>query len=531
MKGRIVLAQFSEPSNVHTMRYLSGLLRENGYTTTLLSVRPSIIPSTSNPMYREYSLSDKAIDDILELADNAVFFGISLFTFEAHIIKRLYDKISKNINHTPVVVGGPHSILDPFHASFMSDYVCLGDGEEGIIQLADLLISGEDIKSKLGEICTNIYSSSFIRNEKECAIPKKIKESPLLDVKPTFDFDSEYVISNLGVVKITEENAHEFIDDYSTVISRGCVYNCTYCAHESLAQRSGFKKRIKSKNVDSAIEELSYITTKYKWVKRIVFFDPNILANKRENIFAFFEKYKKNINLPFLVSGLTFNQVNEEIFKSLLEAGLSFGIFGIESGSEKTRALFGREHEKLSRIREVDQLIQKLKKTYYFNIQYDIILDVPWETPSEVLKSLHFVSSLKGYDVLDIFSLRLFPGTKLFQKALDEGLIEFKTRDTEYKKTYRGLEANYQNFLFVLLADRMLPCGLALWILTQKNVVTVMRRIFSTKCGVWVFKFYNSLMNLGVRKTIRVKRKIAAMVRALGLIKTVKMLCIYAYKN
>lgn len=503
VNNKIVLFQFGNPAMILTARYLSGILRAKGYDTTIVSITPTYAGVGATWAYSEETLGEEAIRQMQEMAQGALFVGIVLFTFEAHITKRFYESFKKLCPAMPVVVGGPHATLDPHHASQMSDYVCIGDGEQGIVEIAEYFqrrnnqvaatpaYAGRPATPE--SVCTNIYQSAWIRNHPDFATSIVSHESPCLaDIIPTFAFDAEYNISDKGLIRVTPETAPQYIETYATFLSRGCVNNCAYCCHEILANKSGFLRRIKSRQVRSVIEELLEIKKNYLWVKRVVFCDPNILSNKREVIAEFLQEYKQHINLPFTVTGFTFNQMTEDVLRSFLDAGLAHLTLGIQSGAEQTRILLGRNFETLDMIRKRDALMARLKKRHYFSVQYDIILDVPWEESGELRKSIVFVSRLRAYNYLDIFSLRLLPMTKLFMRAVNEGMISFADKEAEYRKTYRAIQCGYENFLFILLRQRLLG-AVSTRLLISWPLVNIMSAVFRTALGA---KIFNGVIHL-----------------------------------
>ena len=170
----------------------------------------------------------------------------------------------------------------------------------------------------------------------------------------------------------------------------------------------------------------------------------------------------------------------------------------------------------------MDELNQRLKKKFNYNVQYDIILDSPWENPDDTLESLAFVSKLKGYDDLDIFSLRLFPGTRLFQKALDEGMFKGKDIEEECRRIYRKLKPTYENFLFLLVRDNFLYEGWTLKIATLPVVLTFMRKVFR-RSGEGIFKVYAGKIFSRIIALKKKAHKLGNIIKTFGIKKTAKI--------
>ena len=196
--------------------------------------------------------------------------------------------------------------------------------------------------------------------------------------------------------------------------------------------------------------------------------------------------------------------------------------FGVESGSEKTRKLYNR-HESQAQILKVDELNVRLKKEFFSRNQYDIIVDSPWEDPDDALDSLLFISKLKGYDFLDIFSLRLMPGSGLFQKALDDGILKQEDIEKENQRVYRAMSYTYENFLFLLMRDNFLREGWFFRIAIRAKTARFMRRFFK-RHGKGMFKLYASKT---VSQAVVLKKRISNvwhLLRTAGLRKTLKIL-------
>lgn len=523
--NKVTLVQFGQNANdAVSARYLSGILRAYGYKVTIVCLGMVKQQGSGQAWdYGYYDISDNAIKELFAISAGSLFIGFTVYSFVAHILKQIYIS-EHNREKIPLVVGGPHPTLDPYNASLFSDYVCVGDAEGSIVQLAQSLSSTKPPAAPdSGQaVSGNIFASYGLRQAKTQEILCGREDQLNLQSFPDYSFESEYYISGQGCEKITPENASRYIDTYATFFSRGCVNNCSFCGHEMIALRSGFQKRIKNKGTAHFIDELKLIRPSYPWVNRVVFFDPNILSNTRESLKIILDAYRSSVGLPLSVTGFTFNQTNAAIYTEFISAGMDSVIFGIESAADKTRKLYNRRESK-QQILEVDALNYRLKQKNRIFVQYDLIVDSPWEDADDTLASVAFVAQLKGYDYLDIFSLRFFPGTKLFQKAIADGILKTEEIDSENRRVYRSMQFTYENFLLLLVRDNFLRNRLLVRIAVSPKLSRIMRKIFK-KSGKHIFGIYASKFPTGLIKIRNKAGKLFSLFRILGAAETFKII-------
>jgi hypothetical protein len=145
---------------------------------------------------------------------------------------------------------------------------------------------------------------------------------------------------------------------------------------------------------------------------------------------------------------------------------------GIQSGSSRTKKLYQRHHSNESVQKAVQQIYEfkdKIKK-----IQFDIILDNPWESDQDLRSTLRFLSHFPVPYQLILFPLMFYPGTDLYDRALREGMIP--SNENEIDRTrHHQFKPTYLNKLFFLLDEcaqrgvRISP--LAMFLLTHPAMV------------------------------------------------------------
>jgi len=207
------------------------------------------------------------------------------------------------------------------------------------------------------------------------------------------------------------------------------------------------QETVRKRGVGNIIDEL--ITAKHElpFINYILINDDDFFIRSENEIEDFARAYKENVGLPLWITGLHVATFNKAKFSMLVDAGLRLIRVGIQSGSEYTKKMYNRHYSNLQVI-AVAKAINKFKnKIASF---YDIILDNPWESEHDLIKTLMLLSSLPIPYGLMLYSLSFFPGTTLYDRAKKEGIIE-DTIDDIYNRNYYVIKPIYLNKLFMLL--------------------------------------------------------------------------------
>jgi radical SAM superfamily enzyme YgiQ (UPF0313 family) len=127
---------------------------------------------------------------------------------------------------------------------------------------------------------------------------------------------------------------------YKTMLSRGCLFECTYCCNSAFKKLYPNQNHIRKRSLDNVLRELVEV----KNAGRIKFVDDHFFSYTEEEIEDFCKKYKKTTNLPLQVIGVAPATFNRKKLALLVDAGLTYLRIGIQSGSENTKKLFKRRH-------------------------------------------------------------------------------------------------------------------------------------------------------------------------------------------
>ena len=410
-------------------RILSACLKKNRHEVNLFFLIANI-----NEQYE-----DSVLDELWDFAQDADLVGISVmtnfFTKAVQLTQGLKER-----GDISVIWGGIHPTLKPVESLKYADMVCLGEGEESLVELAEKIQHREDFLGVHGIWFK--HKGEIIRNETRPLIGD-------LDSIPSQDFDYEthYLLNDGHLQKIDESLLKKYMKGhYTTVASRGCYFDCTYCVNNAL-NKINPGRRIRKRSVANIMTELAIVKKRLPFTRGVQFDDDAFFSYTEEEIKDFAQQYKK-IGLSLAVTGMSPTTVNRKKIQFLIDAGLSATRMGIQTASEYTKKLYKRSHSN-QQIEKAVKLIYEFKDQLSL-IRYDIILDNPWEKDEDLAATLIFLSRLPVPYKLIFYSLTFFPGTELYEKAIREGIIK---DDDVYNKKYGICKKTYMNKLFFLLGE------------------------------------------------------------------------------
>ncbi len=260
-----------------------------------------------------------------------------------------YSTWLKKRFNIPIVAGGPYATLCPEEVikAESIDAVCVGEGEEPLVEICDRLERGEEITSienmwvkRGGQIFRN-PTRPFIRD---------------LDSLPFPDIDL-FDVPNLTT-------SHQGVACF--MASRGCPYNCSYCCSYKLSKAQK-GKYVRFKSVGYIIAEIKRTLEKYPFFNIIQFNDDILPLNKRW-FEEFATAYRKGIGLPLRCS-IRPNLLDERTAQLLKEANCELISIGIESGNDYIRNEILERHIKQEQIIKAFALCRQYGiQTHSFNI-------------------------------------------------------------------------------------------------------------------------------------------------------------------
>jgi len=443
---KITFLSLIEDVSIPGLRFLSSFIKQKGHRSEIIMLPRSYSEGLNDSVSFLYPYPEVVLKQIREKCAESDLVGISLMSCHFDNAVFLTRYLRKHLS-CPIIWGGIHPTIRPLECLNYADMVCVGEGELSLSTLMERMSGGESWKTvsvpgilKQGEKYEKIKPGPILEN---------LEELPL----PDYDLKNQFLLYKNNELVQMDNNilGHCLLYSYRTTFSRGCPYACTYCCNNALNKIYERKLPLRHRTIEDMIRELEIAKESIPGLREVDITDDAFLAQPQERIERFSQEYKKKINLPFkcLTTPATFTFAKAKI---LAEAGMYSTGVGVQSGSLHTRAAYNR-YDTLDQVLTVgdvvNQVAKEIKKKLI--VRYDFILDNPWETEEDVEDSIQFALRMKEPFDLALFSMMFYPGTELYQKARQEGIISDDLNQI-YRKSQLTPKRNYLNALFSLLS-------------------------------------------------------------------------------
>ena len=278
---------------------------------------------------------DKELSDLLT-GENWDVLGISATTSASPNASRLIALIKKIKPSLPVIFGGVHATVTGskvLEELPLVDIAVFNEGEITMLELIEYfdgkrnLESIEGIAFRKGKEIVQTNQRVFIKD---------------LDTLP---FPAYHLVD---ILKYTPPpGLFSRTPTIAISTSRGCVYQCNYCAHRVLWQN-----RCRMHSAEYVLSEMELLVKKFG-IREIRFLDDTFTLNRERVVKICEELLKKNLDVLWRCASRA-DRVDSELLKLMKKSGCCSISFGIESGSEEIL-------KKMNRTVTLEQIRQAVK--------------------------------------------------------------------------------------------------------------------------------------------------------------------------
>jgi radical SAM superfamily enzyme YgiQ (UPF0313 family) len=351
--------------------WLDLLMDESNLQERLLKERPNLV-----------GISVRNIDDVL-IRRRETFVGQL-----ADLVSAIHEQL-----RCPVVLGGSGFSIFPRELLQMSgaDFGVIGEGETTLRALAGALEGGHEVPEHPGLITRQ--ASAFTVNRENAGSSRDWRA----DLPPKI---AVQYLERGGVLNVQTQ--------------RGCSHRCCYCTYPLIEGR-----RHRYRNADAVVaefEQLERVGARYAFVVDSVFNSSEL--HVQEICEALVRNGSKLRWGCFLrPQGLT-----GEIMRLMVRAGLAHVEFGSDSFCDEVLQAYDkaltfediRRSTELARQEDVD-------------FCHFVIAGGPGETDATLRQGYENSQLLGNPIIMAVPGMRIYPGTRLFERAVDQGQVDQKT--------------------------------------------------------------------------------------------------------
>jgi len=455
-KNKLLIITLADVS-AYGVKCLSAYIRNRGRVADILCLRLSDTMSSFLMRKPGGQISLQTLDSLLSFIREYDCIGISLFSDGYHESVHITKKIKQAYPYKKVIWGGIHPTLEPETSLQWADYVCVGEGYYSLTSLLEQLDNSDSLSietlpkgiwSKRGEgdvihngcsqVCLNLDTLPF----------------------PSNDAGSVYVRNNDDTISyLNRSNYRKYMDYvYYTMMSQGCPNSCTYCCNYALKVLSKEYSIIRKHSVEYILNEIKEAQKNYTFYN-VYFMDDSFIMLDDESFDEFVNRYPREIGLPMIIIGFIPKLMQAKHVDKLVEAGMIRGRIGIQTGSTKMLNIYNRKQSNDDIIRASESFAKYKGKIVPTGC--DFILDGYRETIEDTIETARLISKLKRPYMLNLSSLKSYPGTKIRQY-----ISNYAPGDS-----YKNINNTFINFVISLMSLCYIPELLLNSLLNNKRLM------------------------------------------------------------
>ena len=303
----------------------------------------------------------------------------------------------------PVIFGGVHptSLPERVIKQPVVDMLCVGEGDEAIVELVDALAAGED-GSSVANIWVRRPDGEVVRNP-----PRPLCQDISSLPWPAKDLYRDHA---------------DMRNQYLVMAGRGCCFQCSFCSQAMLNEvYGGGLRRIRLREPEEVIEELRWARQRYG-VRAVAFMD-NVFGHNMRWLERFAPLYIDQVGLPFRCQGHV-SILNEDRARLLREMGCRRVKFGIQTRNEKTRREVFDRRETNEQLERTLDICDRAGLPYYVDHIF-----TPFDGDADHREAAEYYAGKGRLNKIFVYSLSFFPATPIFEHMIAEGRLDEETAE------------------------------------------------------------------------------------------------------
>lgn len=348
--------------------------------------------------------------------------GLSLTSLPIKPATEVTQRLKAEFPNVPIIWGGSGPTLEPDRCIALCDLVCVGEGEQALLDLAQRLDAGAPLTDVPG-VWAKAPDGTVIKNPGRPLIELEELAIPDFDPARTMRINDDRIAYDVYPPNLGTQ--------YIIMTTRGCPFSCSFCIESVYQDKFGKKNHLRRRSVDIVIKELVEAKKKFPFIRSIMFYDDVFTTHPRW-LKEFCARYKREVGLPFWCYTYPTTTKKDEI-EMLHDAGCVSMTMGIQSGSEEI--LTNDFNRPVARTKAVEaaQILLDVGVECYF----DLITRVQFESERHARETFEFLCELPvGMKTVGFGHMTAFP-TYGYTKKVEAENARVTMSDREYAYWHR----------------------------------------------------------------------------------------------
>ena len=365
--GLLLLASYLEEHSDHEVSFLDAKAEELSFQEIASSIR-------------------RARPDVV---------GITVMTHTILDAVRIIEISRKQAPDAKIVLGGPHVYLFPDESIGLPgvDFAVLGEGEAVFKELLDNIGDPAALRSIPGIVFED--DGEVINTGPSVAVKD-------LDSLP---FPARH-LTNIGLYD-SVLLPHSPVTTLFT--SRGCPYSCSFCDRPHLG------KRFRARSAGNVVDEIQSCVE--IGIREFLIYDDTFTVRKRRVFDICNEILKRGLDIDYDVRART-DTVDQEMLNLMAKSGCKGIHYGVEAGTEKILKVLKKGID----LKKSKRVFRETKSAGIQVLAY-FMIGSPTETVDDIRETFRVAKEMDP-DFLHLTILTPFPGTEIYRKGLESGVIE-----------------------------------------------------------------------------------------------------------
>ncbi len=373
----------------------------------------------------------------------------------------------RQVSNAPVVLGGAGASLIPEDVlrRLEADYIVVSDGEKSFIDLLSAL-SGQRCTSGLPGIGAQRNGQfDFSPPDLSDCSPVRPDVGKWIDIRPYLRLGAGYNVQSY----------------------RGCGHNCIYCLYNLRLQ--GF--RIRLRPPEDVVDELEEVVMKHN-PDSFDFVD-SVFNEPLDHCVEILEEIiRRPWKASFTATAVSPKNLDDHLLRLMWRAG--FKSFHITPESASDTML--RSYQKPFNADDVIKAAEATNRTQ-FNVLWFFLIGGPDETNQTLqesldfcLKYLHSNHRQRNQMANLMLGVRLYPGTKLWERSLNEGIINHGSDPLEqlwYLSRKLDLPMAFKQMLQAARISPEILSGMDERFMALSGLIAFWRKLFRIQKPGWAF--------------------------------------------